>query len=545
MPNGVSNVIIQFHRSLQFLFCFQFCHMKLLPVALAISLLAIPGFAQASFSKGLPSNKLEIPIANGPNDGLASRSVDHATVAMNDSRDIVVTYHAKREDLAGSGTIQQVEFAYFKWTTGDVWEHIETTVIGSPIGDPLQILIAGQYSASVRPDVVAVGDKFFIAWTRVYRTELAYDDKEAAVIECAWIENDPISGIKIYTDPIPITGKGFVLDAHDSSLGGRKFYAKDCRGVADAVVLNGNTNPTVGVVYPHQTDFYATVPGDESRRFSLRMATCSIDPTTNALTANPIGGIVPPDLEQNLPFDGPENSAGMVLPDLAPSPADNSFWLIAEIQNWLNPAGIPEKDGAIKLGYYRLSGGNWTNLASKTFLTEPGETSRIRRRPMVSSYPVGAVQQGVSLSFNEKDLNPPTGGDGSSKVIYRHWLYSGGSISPPPSLAFFPNDKTIDSGKCVPLRGRDNPLIRRCYADESPTVGAPPDRIVAINDLTPNVRTVIDSIPIGGTGSVGRPAAAYLLYQPQPSGTPTDYMVVTWERRNVAGGQNLIWIGVE
>lgn len=526
--------------------------MELIQTTVAGALLALPGFSQATFSKGLPSNKLEIPLAPGlvSEVGEIDRDTDHATVAINESRDIVVTYHAKRNDIVGSGTIQQVEFAYFKWTTGDVWEHVTTEVIGSPFVNPLAVFLPpGSATACVRPDVIAVGDKFFITWTRVYRKELAIDDRELGTIECAWLEKDPISGaINKYTDPTPIAGKGFVLEAHDASPGGtHEFFTRECRGVADAVLLNGNSDPTVGVVYPHQTDFSKTVPGDVTRRFTLRMATCSID-TNNVLSANPVAGPDPVDLVSNLPFDGIENSAGMILPDLAPSPADNAFWLIAEIQNLVTPpGGTPQKDGAIKLGYWRLSGGTWTSVASKTFLTEPGQTPRIRRRPMISSYPVGAVQQGVSLAFNELNQNPSPGDDASARVIYRHWIYDGGSISPPPSLVFFPNDDTIDSGKCIPLRGRDTPVqsaLRRCHADESPTIGAPPDRIVGINDLTPNVRAVIDSIPLQGTGSVGRPATAYVLHDPAgPS--PTDYAVVTWERRDATGLPLRIWIGVE
>lgn len=524
--------------------------MNLAQITLAIGLLAVPGFSQtSSFDKGLPLNKDDVPLATGSllSVGDSTRDADHATVAINENRDIAVAFHTKRTDVhvQGSGTIQQVEVAYYRWTPGDIWVHAETIVLGSPFADPLQLLGVGQVTSCVRPDVIPVGDRFFVTWTRVYRKELGYEPNEAGTIECAWLKDPGVGSIGVYTDANPIPGQGFVLDKHDVSLGGRPFLTIDCRGVADAVVLNGNAEPTVGVVYPHQTDFYETVPGDESRRFTLRMATCSIN-GSNVLTANPLLS-EPKDLIDNLPFDGPENSAGMILPDLAPSPADNAFWLIAEIQNWVNPGGTFEKDGEIKLGYYRLNGGNWTNVASKTFLTEPGNTSRIRRRPMISSYPVGAIHQGVSLAFSELNQNPQAGEDPSAKVIYRHWIYESGSIAPPPSLVFFPNDDTIDSGKCIPLRGRDTPTaVRRCYADESPTVGAPPDRIVGINDLFPGVRVEIDSISAQESGNVGRPATAYLLHE--ELGTLTDYIVVTWERKDTTIDPNAplrIWIGVE
>lgn len=377
--------------------------------------------------------------------GFSTRDADHATVAINDNRDIVVAFHTKRTDpyVAGSGTIQQVEVACYRWTSGDIWIHAGTTVLGSPFADPLQSLVPGKVTSCVRPDVIAVGNKFFVTWTRVYRTELGIDPGEIGTIECAWLENLGSGPFAIYADPVLVPGQGLMIEQHNvSDPNAHSFYTKDCRGVADAVVLNGHTEPTVAVVYPHQTDFYDPFPGDEARRFDLRIATCSIN-GSNVLTANPVNGPFPKTMIKDLPFDGPELSAGMILPDLAPSPDDNAFWLIAEVQNWVDQgAGTFKKDGEIRLGYFRLSGGKWTNVASKTFLTEPGDPAKIRRRPMISSYPVGAFQQGVSLAFNEKNLHPMGMEDPSSNVIYRHWIYSGGR-SPLHQTPFFFRTRTI------------------------------------------------------------------------------------------------------
>ena len=520
--------------------------MKLISSLIALAFLGSPGFSQTTFSKGF-ANKIEVPIAEMTDalgfPILTDRDVDHATVAMNDNRDIVVTYHAQRTDIIGSGSVQQVEFAYFKWDTGpsgEFWEHLETTIVGSIDVNPLNLTIPSDgKTRCVRPDVVAVGNKFCIGWTRVYGHELGTDVEEPAVLECAWIErNTSTDAIAIYTDPVaPVPGLGFILDKHDPGAG-KNFFARECRGCVDLVVLNGNTDPTVAFVYPHQTDFSIPPIIDGTRRFTLRVATSSID------SSNVVTGSTPIDLISAIPFDGPVATAGLILPDLAPSPADNAFWLIAEYQNVVDFGGAPREDGSIRLGYWKKdASGAWNALASKTFLTPSGSTPQTRRRPMVSSYPVGAPQDGVSLSFGEVDSHAIAPDDTSANTIYRHWIYDSGSIVPPPSTVFFPNQTDLDSAKGVPLRGRDAgpSTIRRCYADEAQVTGSPPDRIVSIDDLSPGTRLVIDSTPMGGTGSVGRPAASYFY----DTVALEDYITVTWEKRPTDLDPLRIWIGVE
>lgn len=518
--------------------------MKPIHSIIVLAALGSPGFSQTTFSKGF-ANKIEVPIAEMTDAGglpiLEDRDVDHATVAMNDNRDIVVTYHAQRTDVLGSGSVQQVEFAYFKWTAGDVWEHLETTVLGSVDLDPLLYLLPpGKATRCVRPDVVAVGNKFCIGWTRVYSNELGFgvEVEEPAVLECAWIERNTVTDvISIYTDPMPTPGLGFILDKHDPGAG-KNFFARECRGCVDLVVLNGNTDPTVAFVYPHQTDFSIPPVVDGTRRFTLRVTTSSID------SSNVVSGSTPVDLTSGIPFDGPVATAGLILPDLAPSPADNAFWLIAEYQNVVDFGGLPREDGSIRLGYWKKdASGAWNALASKTFLTPSGSTPQTRRRPMISSYPVVAPQDGVSLSFGEVDSHAMAPDDTSANTVYRHWIYDNGSIVPPPSTVFFPNQTDLDSAKGVPLRGRDAgpSTIRRCYADEARVTGSPPDRIVSIDDLNPGTRLVIDSTPIGGSGSVGRPAASYFYDQVALE----DYITVTWEKRPTDTDPLRIWIGVE
>lgn len=514
---------------------------KSLAALFALIPLTLAGIPQTSFDKGLPSNKFEIPVFDMQDPSLLDlRDADHATVAMNDSRDIVVAFHSTREDISSFGNMKQVEFAYFKWQAPDTWEHLETTIVGSIDFNPIGYLLpTGAKVKCERPDVVAVGDKFFIVWTRIYSEAASGDANESAVLECAWIERDPVTDvISIFDDPAAGLGQGFQLDKHVPG-GSHDFWVRECAGVPDAVVLNGYSDPTVAVVYPHQKDFSHPTTGDLDRLFTLRLVTCSID-SNNVVSSNP----PPEDIIPTIPFNGPDTSAGLILPDLAPSPVANAFWVVAESQTEkLDSQGVLQVDGSIRLDFWRKTGGAWNAVAGKTFQTAPNDPFVIRRRPLISSYPVGSPFQGVSLAFNEKNLDP-LALDQSANVIYKHWVYDNGSIIFPPSQVSYPNKTNIDSGKPAPLRGRDAPYIRRCYADESPTVGAPPDRIRAYDDLNPGVVTTIDFIPPGGSGAVGRPAASYLLHD-DLAGTLTDYLTVTWEKVPTSGDPRRIWIGVE
>lgn len=76
--------------------------MKPIHSIIVLAALGSPGFSQTTFSKGF-ANKIEVPIAEMTDalgfPILTDRDVDHATVAMNDNRDIVVTYHTMPNGL--------------------------------------------------------------------------------------------------------------------------------------------------------------------------------------------------------------------------------------------------------------------------------------------------------------------------------------------------------------------------------------------------------------------------------------------------------------
>jgi len=483
----------------------------------------------APLTRTSPINIEQVPLAPGA--GLVDRDADHATVAMNSERDIVVAFHTSRTDI--SQTMKQVEYAYYEWQSGDTWTHLKTEVIGSTGHNPLGL--NQQIVKCERPDVVAVGDKFFIIWTRRYQS--ASEPNEPAVLECAWLEKSSPGVVAIRNNGLAF-GLGFELDAHVPNPLGlpglREFYVKDCAGVPDAVILNdaglAAGSVKVAVVYPHQTDGF-TSGTSGARKFDSRVITCTLD-SANTLTKGPFE-----DLQNQIPFNGPTSpgggaSAGLILPDLAPSPEDNAFWLIAETQTMA--VSLPH--GKIRLQYWQFDAGtgSWELQASKTYKSPsfPYVKPYVRRRPNVSSFPEVGLNPTVTLAFNKKDPNPPVGGDGSTNVVLDQVEYDGnGFVTPTTPLALWPNDPAFGDGKPVPLRGKVGASIPSCFADRAPG-------LLATCDIVTNNLTVLDT---NAYDSVARPAAAYHYHL---GAANPHYVVPIWEKKIAAGGPTIIWIGV-
>lgn len=442
--------------------------------------LALFSFVSLGFTTGVSGlqtfdrgNNLEIVLLDGqaPGSNLdwgpdLERHADHATIAMNDSGDILVAYHATRDDevINGYPILRQVEIAYFEFTEGatrpqDAWELKWQRLLGSIGHTPLAGLYPQDLLKCERPDVVAVGDKFFVVWTRRYDRDFnplsqnpPPQRDEPAVLECAWVEKSG-SVLNIYNDGLS-HGKGFPLAAN--------YFIRECAGTPDAVVLKqpAGGDPTVGVVFPKQIDF-GDYTGDNTRQFQLGLVTCSIDAQGN-LTGSQTTLIRDP-----LPFHGPtappgQDAAGLVLPDLAPSTEENAFWVAYEGQLHSPPDVI----GTIRLEYWKL-GAAWNMEVAKSFQTSHTASTFIRRRPMVASYPAASTHEDVSISFV---LIPPSAPPGDSDVTYQQWRFEGGGLQPVPIPigTMFPNSPIDIDGKCVPLHGTNsNPYLRRCYFNRS------------------------------------------------------------------------------
>lgn len=451
-----------------------------------------------------------------PSWGPLNRDADHATVAMNDQGDIVVAYHSSRNPTVPGGLyLKQAEIAYFQFVpdpggvpANDSWTLLHQELIGSINHDPL---FTGQVDVKCeRPDVIAVGDKFFVSWTRRYDRDFQPPSQidEPARLECAWVERIGAS-VAVYG---ALGGQGHPLD--------QNYLIRECTGVADAVVLKqpAGGNPTVGIAYPRQTDF-GDYTGDNTRLFEMAFVTCTLNGQT-------VTSSTPVPLRTQIPMDGPSapggaTAGGLVLPDLAPSDEENAFWLAYEGQT----VAAPNVLGQIRLEYWKFdaAANGWQLQVSKLFHTTHPMTTVARRRPMVSALPGTGNTEEVSIAFNRS-----TGSAGSSDldVVYSQWGYQNGGILPLaiPNGHSFVNNMNNSDHKPVSLHGpgiTSSPYLRRVYFDRTNTSGhsllyydTDTNAEVTIPTGTDAFRAAVSyAKPVGYTDSIALTYEA-LLYPP-------------------------------
>ncbi len=363
--------------------------------------------------------------------------------------------------------------------------------------------------------MIAAGSRFYVTWTRRYDRNMPDQQLEPAVLECAWIQWNGAS-YSIYNNSLPI-GRGVILDID--------YKVRECAGVPDAVLLDpgsATTDPTVGVVYPHQTDIGDVdpvtflPPGDNNRRCDLRLVVTSLN------SANVIPPPAPPvALVTNIQFNGDSapfgmESAGLILPDCAPGQRDPvtlayRFWLAYEEQFQVPGSAVP--DGRIRLQLWEQNSGNWGTLATHTF----GQASAqyVRRRANVSSHPETAGGMDlVSIAFSKS--NTP----GNGEVVHEEWRYD--PVQGLYKVVWTPGTgfvNTLDDDiRPIPLHGRTTPLVRRVLVDRNES----PCQILQY-DLDTNSTQVKRS----STNGLGRPAVGYRA----GAGSVPDDVALTWEEK--------------
>lgn len=513
--------------------------LTLIFVLAGVYLAGIPQTPAIIRSTGIPP-LVDIPIGDvnpgtsGP--GLTDRDADHGVVAMNSQRDIAVAFHTSRNELGTIGTRKQVEVAYYDYKSNETWEHVGTFIVGTLDWDPLTL--NQNFVKCERPDIVAVDDKFFVVWTRRYHSST--HQNEPAVLECAWLEEtgNPSDPVKVWSNSIGGFGLGFELDAHG---GNSEFFVRECAGVVDAVAL---TDPVeqykVAVVYPHQFDFSAP-PADETRKFEMRVVTCTFDDSLKAISK-----VGPQTLHSSFAFNGagaPPGilAPGMILPDLAPSSEYLAFWAVHERQQLVDLGSGEKPDGRIKLEYWQNVGGTWTLEAAKTFKSSPGETYW-RRRPMVSSFPDGSQKHLATLAFFELNSNPGPGENQTANVRFEEWEYANGSlVAHPVTVVDWPNTSTHWDDRPVPLQGRTSPYVRRCFATRDDiTTSADTIKLMSFDDITTPAQ--LNSMDYTDYIGLKRPSAAYHF---EPNHPYPDYIAYTWEKTETLTSPKRVWIGVK
>ncbi len=453
----------------------------------------------------------QIPLeSDGPGGfwGPADRKTDHGTIAMNPALDIVVIYHADREDLLpGTGylsTLKQVKAAFFRYDGGssNTWTHVKTELIGSVTHDPEGILLNDIVKCE-RPDVTTVGDRFFAAWTRIYDPATG-DPDELAVLEGAWIRWDASQQKFLVFDHAAsgvATGRGILLDS--------SYHVRQCAGVPDAVALEvGPSLWSVGIAYVHQWQF--GVPNSWIRRFELRLATCSItagDVTTSTKE---------PNLSDNVPFIGDtDGDAGLVLPDLAQGTSPTRFALAYEKQFGTGAGQI-----LLELREKNPLTGEWDALDSHSFGSagSPAE----RRRVNLSSHPVPGTADAVSIAFMKR----LAGGDWD--IVYEEWVLTSGWTQRLWPLGRGWVNTAADDIHPFPVHGKKalDPLLdfRRGYASRN----VPP---ATASDLIRYDFGSNTTVSLTTQDGLKRPAASYVFHE----ASGTEYVALCWEQDSPAG----------
>lgn len=472
-----------------------------------------------------------IPLrADGPGNGTfgeANRKADHATVATNSAGDVLVAFHSSRPTFDENyPLLKQVEIALLTYDkVAQTWSLVETNqaVVGSCRWSPISQGVSQAHVKCERPDVIAVGEWFFVVWTRIYQREYSSNgnqDFEPAVLECAWVRNHN-GNLEVYTGSAS-PGLGFELDRHRSN---RDFHVRECGGCPDAVVLHTgdlDTHPTVGIVYPHQTNFgdYGSTP-DGTRLFELRFLTCSINPSSFAITSDhsPATLIASDGIASGLVFDGDNDAAGIVLPDVAPGSVPWRFGLAYEEQL----ATPTVTNGRIHLELWDVvptrNGYDLTRLENHAFGNS--NATFYRRRPILSSYPAAFPGRDVfAIAFNKLSAA------GEGDVVYQEWLLTAGA------RAFYWSgdwgwDQGCDDRKPVPLLGREvsvGKYFGRCYAEC--TSNSELIKYVRVDDNVENT-----PFSMVTANQLQRPAAAYWFDELNDS----DNVALTWEQETAVG----------
>jgi len=440
-------------------------------------------FCQQVIAVGTPS-PVSVPSPN------PDYKADHATVAINDSNDILIAYHS----TDGVNAPKQVEVAHYKPnTTSGVVTHTSTVVIGAASHDPL--LLGGSRKCE-RPDVIAVGDMFFVTWTRIYNA-----GEKPSVLECAWIKYDATNGLQVFngqTSP----DLGYPLDS-DSAGAGSSFHVKECAGVADAFVVSESGGILrAGVAYSHQTKMSGTILPlpDPTRRFDMRLALSEFNINQNTLSA-----VAPETIISNIRFDGDTgNSAALILPDAVRGVAEDEFWLTYEAQ--IESGSTVQ--GKVRLSYVKknLVGNSWAPQATYVFGTT---TAQVLRRPMLFNHK--DTPRNVSIAFS-RPLSPTT-----LDVHFSSWAYhSPGFLSQELGSNQFNN--VSNENRPIPLNATG---YKRCYFKRSGQI------LYYDQDTDQDV-----GVSASSGGDAFRPAVA--MYR----GATDDYIATTWEE----GSPARVWV---
>lgn len=301
---------------------------------------------------------------------------DHATVAINDSKDIYVVWHTEFDPGTTNQFLVEGILIPYNSTTGDWTISTEDADFHHILGDhQANVFSHGTDKESCKkPDVVAVGDNFIVVWSR---HDLDANPSPSR-LECAFIEvtGGVITAINGETTS-EYSGVGDLIDGNiEQGLAGI---------MPDLVALDVDI---AGVVYAHETDDNTTY-----RDYTIRFA--AMDYGTGSLDI-----LTLQDLVEDVHLDNVGGSPGtpMVGGNITPDVVlnDDGDLIIA----------FSSYSGVARPGISTAAGHIWAYRFAFDAMSEPAceEIDHSSFNHSVS----GAAMRRPNLAVSQSDLNKVT-----------------------------------------------------------------------------------------------------------------------------------------
>lgn len=345
-----------------------------------LSTLAVLACASAPSQTPVQAGDTTELVSASPADGRA----DHETIAINSKGDVFVTWSSSVYSLLGAQPkVRRVEGAFLRRTGPTTWDLYDTITLGEadPTLLPGGVSVFSQGDICRKPDVVAMGDHFVVAWQRLENADSSNGQVELALIEV------PASGDAIahLQDPL---GIGYVIDQFDPTGAG---------GMVDLACAPGTTEPIV-VAYAHKTLRQVLVGGERLYDFDVRAMSFSFPTVGAAPSLGPVNT-----LATDIAFDdfapGDPNT-GRVLPDCVFDVFGNVVIGFEEFRRGDRISGTTPHDGQIHLRRYAIDGAGIFSEVNATTLRGSDDTFA-QRRPMLFRSPSNVT---LDLSWGEIKL---------------------------------------------------------------------------------------------------------------------------------------------
>jgi hypothetical protein len=279
---------------------------------------------------------------------------DHGVVAFNDSNDLCVAFQTRSNYPDGPWQVEAVVLEYMGEGQWDCPSRSSVLVLGSPQG----VLPSADQEECKKPDIVAIGDDFFVVWTRLDQSDLQTNPARTGIIECASIRKDS-SGWTLDTSS---AGVGFPLDS---------LVVPGRAGCMPALARLDQSSPySIGVVYTSET---ARSIGTIEFEYSVQFL--GVNP--NDLTS--FTG--PHSLVDDVPFDwNASDLSGRILPDAVGDDDGNLVVIWEALED--DGTGTNSRLGSIHIASFSDP---TAGLPSTSPPLDGRQDYQIRRRPNLST----------------------------------------------------------------------------------------------------------------------------------------------------------------